>query len=265
MGARCLVIATTGIAGASDRQRCGHHPSGVGIADRAVIGSGAPAAPGAWCSARAGGGGERDRWVSRATAPRIPPGEPPSTDSPRWWIGSKSWRVAFLPMPRRTLESTVELAGVGLHTGAQVTIRCRPAPGGSGIVFRRTDLAEQPRIPARLDSVGATARRTQLRRNGITLDTVEHLLAAVAAEQLDDLLVDVNGPELPILDGSFQPCRCTERRRNTTAGGGAGSVATRGIGPVSGWRFGLSGGAMEFRPVVRNHRMAASVDRSAEC
>ena len=108
-------------------------------------------------------------------------------------------------MPRRTLESTVDLVGVGLHTGAQVTTRCCPGPAGKGIVFRRTDLPGQPRIPARLDCVGATARRTQLRRNGVTLDTVEHLLAAVAAEQLDDLMVEVCGPELPILDGSFQP------------------------------------------------------------
>ncbi|HEU5153610.1 MAG TPA: UDP-3-O-acyl-N-acetylglucosamine deacetylase [Gemmatimonadales bacterium] len=108
-------------------------------------------------------------------------------------------------MPRRTLESTVELVGVGLHTGAQVTTRCCPAPAGNGIVFRRTDLPDQPRIPTRLDCIGATARRTQLRRNGVTLDTVEHLLAAVAAEELDDLMVEVNGPELPILDGSFQP------------------------------------------------------------
>ena len=108
-------------------------------------------------------------------------------------------------MPRRRLESEVELVGVGLHTGAQVTTRCCPGSAGRGIVFRRTDLPDQPWIPARLDWVGATARRTQLRRNGVTLDTVEHLLAAVAAEQLDDLMVEVNGPELPILDGSFQP------------------------------------------------------------
>jgi UDP-3-O-[3-hydroxymyristoyl] N-acetylglucosamine deacetylase/3-hydroxyacyl-[acyl-carrier-protein] dehydratase len=108
-------------------------------------------------------------------------------------------------MPRRTLESEVELVGVGLHTGAQVTTRCCPGSVGKGIVFRRTDLPDRPWIPARLDWVGATARRTQLRRNGVTLDTVEHLLAAVAAEQLDDLMVEVNGPELPILDGSFQP------------------------------------------------------------
>lgn len=108
-------------------------------------------------------------------------------------------------MPRRTLESTVELVGVGLHTGAQVTTRCCPAGAGKGIVFRRTDRPDQPWIPARLDWVGATARRTQLRRNGVTLDTVEHLLAAVAAEQLDDLMVEVDGPELPILDGSFMP------------------------------------------------------------
>ncbi|HSR92627.1 MAG TPA: UDP-3-O-acyl-N-acetylglucosamine deacetylase [Gemmatimonadales bacterium] len=108
-------------------------------------------------------------------------------------------------MPRRTLESEVELVGVGLHTGAQVTTRCCPGAAGKGIVFRRTDLPDQPWIPARLDWVGATARRTQLRRNGVTLDTVEHLLAAVSAEELDDLMVEVNGPELPILDGSFQP------------------------------------------------------------
>jgi len=108
-------------------------------------------------------------------------------------------------MPRRTLESTVELVGVGLHTGAQVTTRCCPAGAGTGIVFRRTDRPDQPWIPARLDWLGATARRTQLCRNGVTLDTVEHLLAAVAAEQLDDLIVEVDGPELPILDGSFMP------------------------------------------------------------
>lgn len=108
-------------------------------------------------------------------------------------------------MPRRTLESPVKLVGVGLHTGAQVGIQCGPAPAGEGIVFRRTDLKDQPLLPARLEWVGATARRTQLRRNGVTLDTVEHLLAAVAAEELDDLMVEVNGPELPILDGSFQP------------------------------------------------------------
>jgi UDP-3-O-[3-hydroxymyristoyl] N-acetylglucosamine deacetylase / 3-hydroxyacyl-[acyl-carrier-protein] dehydratase len=93
---------------------------------------------------------------------------------------------------------------VGLHTGAEVTLRLERASSGQGIVFRRRDLSGR-RIPARLESVAATERRTALRVGADRVDTVEHLLAAVYAGGIDDLDVLLDGPELPILDGSFAP------------------------------------------------------------
>lgn len=106
---------------------------------------------------------------------------------------------------RRTIRRPAELAGTGLHTGAAVRVRLEPAVAGDGIRFRRTDLAPATDIPALLDSVGEADRRTVLARGDARVETVEHLLAAVAAAGLDDLLVLVDGPELPILDGSFSP------------------------------------------------------------
>jgi UDP-3-O-[3-hydroxymyristoyl] N-acetylglucosamine deacetylase/3-hydroxyacyl-[acyl-carrier-protein] dehydratase len=106
-------------------------------------------------------------------------------------------------VPRRTIEREASITGVGLHTGASTTAVCRPAPSGKGIVFRRTDITDQPEIPARLDQVTDTERRTTLGRGAHTIHTVEHLLAAVGALEIDDLIVDVDGPEPPIADGSF--------------------------------------------------------------
>jgi UDP-3-O-[3-hydroxymyristoyl] N-acetylglucosamine deacetylase / 3-hydroxyacyl-[acyl-carrier-protein] dehydratase len=107
-------------------------------------------------------------------------------------------------MPRRTLAGTVELSGTGLHTGAHTTVRLSPAEPGSGIVFERTDLPGSPRVPARIGQVQATERRTGLAGGKATIETVEHLLAAAHAWQLDDVLIAIDGPEPPILDGSFQ-------------------------------------------------------------
>ncbi|MFZ5623865.1 MAG: bifunctional UDP-3-O-[3-hydroxymyristoyl] N-acetylglucosamine deacetylase/3-hydroxyacyl-ACP dehydratase [Gemmatimonadota bacterium] len=108
-------------------------------------------------------------------------------------------------MARRTVERVVEVSGQGLHTGAPATVRLEPAPSGQGILFRRTDLAGQPTIPARLSEVAETERRTVLGTGEQAVHTVEHLLAAVAAFELDDLSIAIDGPEAPILDGSFQP------------------------------------------------------------
>ncbi|MBM4188163.1 MAG: bifunctional UDP-3-O-[3-hydroxymyristoyl] N-acetylglucosamine deacetylase/3-hydroxyacyl-ACP dehydratase [Gemmatimonadetes bacterium] len=108
-------------------------------------------------------------------------------------------------MSRRTLAGPVAVTGTGLHTGATTTVRCLPAPAASGVRFRRVDLDGQPEFAASVDQVDATERRTALGRHGQTVDTVEHLLAAVTALELDDLLIEVDGPEAPILDGSFQP------------------------------------------------------------
>jgi UDP-3-O-[3-hydroxymyristoyl] N-acetylglucosamine deacetylase / 3-hydroxyacyl-[acyl-carrier-protein] dehydratase len=108
-------------------------------------------------------------------------------------------------VPRRTIERETSLTGVGLHTGAATTAKCRPAPSGTGVVFRRTDLSGTPEIRARLDEVTETERRTALGKGESTIHTVEHLLAAVAALEIDDLIIDVDGPEPPIADGSFAP------------------------------------------------------------
>jgi UDP-3-O-acyl N-acetylglucosamine deacetylase len=93
---------------------------------------------------------------------------------------------------------------VGLHSGAGIRLRLQPGAPGQGVVFRRVDLGRRP-IPASLDAVAATERRTALGAGPERVDTVEHLLAAVYAGGVDDLTVQVDGPEVPILDGSFAP------------------------------------------------------------
>ena len=108
-------------------------------------------------------------------------------------------------MTRRTLAGTAVVRGIGLHTGREVTARCSGAPAGQGIVFRRVDLPGAPPIPARLAEVQSTERRTALGQGDASVQTVEHLLAAAAALGLDDLTVDLDGPEPPIGDGSVAP------------------------------------------------------------
>jgi len=97
------------------------------------------------------------------------------------------------------------VSGLGLHTGAETEATFLPAPPGQGIVFRRTDLTGTPVVPARLTEVEAVERRTAIGKGRTTIHTVEHLLAAVAAHEIDDLTVELTGPEPPILDGSVQP------------------------------------------------------------
>ena len=114
------------------------------------------------------------------------------------------------------------LRGTGLHTGATTEATFLPAPAGQGIVFRRTDLAGKPEIPARLTEVEAVERRTAIGHGDATIHTVEHLLAAVAAHGIDDLTVELTGPEPPILDGSVQPYfEALTRAEPTTVGGEA--------------------------------------------
>jgi UDP-3-O-[3-hydroxymyristoyl] N-acetylglucosamine deacetylase/3-hydroxyacyl-[acyl-carrier-protein] dehydratase len=85
------------------------------------------------------------------------------------------------------------------------TVTVRPARPGQGVIFRRTDLPGAPEIPARLESVEATERRTAIGQGEHTIHTVEHLLAAVMATECDDLIIELDGPEPAILDGSFLP------------------------------------------------------------
>jgi len=106
---------------------------------------------------------------------------------------------------RRTIAREATVSGTGLHTGAAVTATLKPGGAGTGIVFRRTDLPDAGDIPARLEAVSETDRRVVLAQGNASVGTVEHLLAATVGVTIDDLVVEVDGPELPAGDGSALP------------------------------------------------------------
>ncbi len=106
---------------------------------------------------------------------------------------------------RRTIAQDATITGTGLHTGATVTATLKPGASGTGIVFRRTDVPDAPDIAARLGNVSDTDRRVVLTHGSASISTVEHLLAATVGLTIDDLVVEVNGPELPAGDGSAAP------------------------------------------------------------
>lgn len=106
---------------------------------------------------------------------------------------------------QQTLKSAVTLTGVGLHSGKAAQITLRPAHPGHGIVFVRTDLPGLPEIPAHHRFVSSTQLATTLSSGPASISTVEHVLAALQGYGLDNLLIEVNGPEVPILDGSSSP------------------------------------------------------------
>lgn len=108
-------------------------------------------------------------------------------------------------MSRNTIASPASVEGVGLHLGVHCRLTFLPAPSGAGIVFRRTDLEGSPTIRAHVDAAVLTDRRTQLGHDPVSVHTVEHVLAAVGALEVDDLVIELNGPEPPIGDGSAQP------------------------------------------------------------
>ena len=108
-------------------------------------------------------------------------------------------------LKQRTLKGVTKTTGVGLHTGARVELTLRPAAPDSGIVFHRVDLPNPVTIPARADNVGDTRLSSTLKRDGASISTVEHLMSALAGLGIDNLHVDVAGPEVPIMDGSAGP------------------------------------------------------------
>ncbi|MDX1388311.1 MAG: UDP-3-O-acyl-N-acetylglucosamine deacetylase [Acidobacteriota bacterium] len=105
---------------------------------------------------------------------------------------------------RQTLASEVELEGVGVHSGVDVHLRLRPAAAGTGVVFHRTD-RDGLSIPATLDYAGPSSYATVLERGGESVSTIEHLMAALYALRVDDVIAELDGPEVPILDGSSRP------------------------------------------------------------
>ena len=106
---------------------------------------------------------------------------------------------------QRTLARTVSTTGVGLHSGEDVHLELGPAPAGTGIVFRRRDLDPVLEIPALEEFVGDTTLSTSLLRDGHRVSTVEHLLAAMAGMGIDNAIIAVDAPEIPIMDGSAGP------------------------------------------------------------
>jgi UDP-3-O-[3-hydroxymyristoyl] N-acetylglucosamine deacetylase len=104
----------------------------------------------------------------------------------------------------QTIAAPLEFAGVGLHSGAPVTMRLLPAPAGSGIVFRRTDL-DNFEIPANGRNVAKVSYATSLMRQSVLISTTEHLLSACIGMGVDNVIVEIDNLELPILDGSALP------------------------------------------------------------
>ncbi len=108
-------------------------------------------------------------------------------------------------MYQQTIRREVSLSGVGLHTGQQVNLLFKPAPSNHGIRFKRIDLAGEPIIPADVELVTTVERGTTLEKGNAKVATVEHLLSACAGLQIDNLLIELNGMEIPIMDGSARP------------------------------------------------------------
>ena len=105
---------------------------------------------------------------------------------------------------QRTLRRAISCAGIGLHSGNKVTLSLKPAPADSGIRFRRSDLGGLE-VPATVQHVGGINYATGLTRDAVKVDTVEHLLAALVSLGIDNVIVELNSPEVPIMDGSSAP------------------------------------------------------------
>lgn len=103
---------------------------------------------------------------------------------------------------QRTIKSNITISGVGLHTGKFVTMTLKPAPENHWFKFKRIDIEGQPVVLVDVDNVSDTSRGTTISQNGASVSTIEHLMAALIGLQVDNVLIDIDGPEVPILDGS---------------------------------------------------------------
>jgi UDP-3-O-[3-hydroxymyristoyl] N-acetylglucosamine deacetylase len=105
---------------------------------------------------------------------------------------------------QRTLRRSISCAGIGLHSGNKVTLSLKPAPAGAGIRFRRADLGGLE-VPALVTHVGGIDLATGLSRDAVKVDTVEHLLSALVSLGIDNVVIELNSAEVPIMDGSAAP------------------------------------------------------------
>jgi UDP-3-O-[3-hydroxymyristoyl] N-acetylglucosamine deacetylase/3-hydroxyacyl-[acyl-carrier-protein] dehydratase len=106
---------------------------------------------------------------------------------------------------QQTLAAQVRLDGIGIHSGQTVEIVLKPADPNTGIVFQRVDLPGKPTVKADVDNVVETTRSTTIESNGARVGTIEHLMAALVGCGVDNVLIEINAPEVPILDGSASP------------------------------------------------------------
>src|SRR6478736_10385640 len=106
---------------------------------------------------------------------------------------------------QHTIKSPVSISGVGLHTGVKVNMTFVPALPNDGIVFQRVDIENQPIVEADVDYVVDLSRGTTIEKNGARVSTVEHTLAALMGLQVDNVMIQLDGPEPPIMDGSSMP------------------------------------------------------------
>jgi UDP-3-O-[3-hydroxymyristoyl] N-acetylglucosamine deacetylase len=104
-----------------------------------------------------------------------------------------------------TIDKTVTISGIGLHSGERINMTLRPAEAGTGVVFHRLIGTQTVSIPARSENVVDTRLATVLGRGEVRISTVEHLLATLAAYGIDNLHIDIDGPEVPVMDGSAAP------------------------------------------------------------
>jgi UDP-3-O-[3-hydroxymyristoyl] N-acetylglucosamine deacetylase/3-hydroxyacyl-[acyl-carrier-protein] dehydratase len=118
---------------------------------------------------------------------------------------SENMTRSFNPDKQHTLQSEVSISGTGIHTGVLVDMVLKPAVPNFGIQFQRSDLPGKPIMKADCDLVSDTSRGTTLESNGVKINTVEHVLAALVGMGVDNVLISLNGPEVPIMDGSSEP------------------------------------------------------------
>jgi UDP-3-O-[3-hydroxymyristoyl] N-acetylglucosamine deacetylase len=117
-------------------------------------------------------------------------------------VAGRSQVVPTVQEKQSTLAAEFVRSGIGLHTGTAVQVRVLPAPPGAGCYFVRMDLPDRPVIPAQIDAVAETVLSTELAQGEARIRTVEHLLAALTGLQIDNARIEVDGMELPLLDGS---------------------------------------------------------------
>ncbi len=109
---------------------------------------------------------------------------------------------------QHTIKEEVVISGAGIHSGESVTMRLKPSQPNTGIVFQRIDLTGKPTVKADVDNVIETNRSTTIEQNGARISTIEHLMASLVGMQVDNVLIEMDGEEVPILDAITDSNSC---------------------------------------------------------